>query len=105
MNIIIYSPLRKCNIVICIFFFIPIIKWNKEYYIKTSCCEKVSKIAPEIGRRIEKGEEVNLNIDEIDLRNFDGSLETFVKENNYDLVISISSAFCLNHSDDLFIFK
>ena len=41
------------------FFFIPIIKWNKEYYIKTSCCEKVSKIAPEIGRRIEKGEEVN----------------------------------------------
>ena len=36
------------------FFFIPIIKWNKEYYIKTSCCEKVSKIAPEIGRRIEK---------------------------------------------------
>ena len=45
------------------------------------------------------------NIDEIDLRIFDGSLETFVKENNYDLVISISSAFCLNHSDDLFIFK
>lgn len=57
------------------FFFIPIIKWNKEYYIKTSCCEKVSKIAPEIGRRIEKGEEVNLNIDEIDF----GQIEDNVK--------------------------
>ena len=48
---------------------------NKEYYIKTSCCEKVSKIAPEIGRRIEKGEEVNLNIDEIDF----GQIEDNVK--------------------------
>lgn len=45
------------------------------------------------------------NIDEIELRKFDGSLEMFVKENNYDLVISISSAFCLNYNDDLFIFK
>ena len=35
------------------FFFIPIIKWNKEYYIKTSCCNKIAKIDSEIGRKIE----------------------------------------------------
>ena len=44
------------------------------------------------------------NIDEIDLRQFDGSLETFVEENNYDLVISIFSTWDINHSDELFEF-
>ena len=57
------------------FFFIPIIKWNKEYYIKTSCCERMAKIDSEIGRRIEKGEEVNLNIDEIDFGQIDDNLK------------------------------
>ena len=57
------------------FFFIPIIKWNKEYYIKTSCCEMVFIIDPEIGRKIEQGEEVYLNIDEIDF----GQIEHNVK--------------------------
>lgn len=45
------------------------------------------------------------NIDEIDLRCFNGSLEAFVKENNYDMVISIYSAYCLNNIDTLFEFK
>ena len=48
------------------FFFIPLIKWNKEYYIKTTCCNKVAKIGENIGKRIEKGEEVNIDMDELD---------------------------------------
>lgn len=47
------------------FFFIPIIKWNKEYYVKTSCCNKIAKLNDEIGRQIEKGESININIDEL----------------------------------------
>ena len=42
---------------------------------KTSCCEKVAKIDSEIGRKIEKGEEVNLNIDEIDFGQIDDNLK------------------------------
>lgn len=45
------------------------------------------------------------DIDEIDLRFYDGSLETFVKKNNYDLVISIYSAHVLNAKEELFEFK
>ena len=58
------------------FFFIPIIKWNKKYYIKTSCCEKVAKIDSEDRKKkLKKVKEVNLNIDEIDF----GQIEDNVK--------------------------
>lgn len=48
------------------FFFIPLFKWNKEYYVKSSCCNKVAKIDYEIGNIIEKGQDANINIEEID---------------------------------------
>lgn len=48
------------------FFFIPIFKWNKEYYIKTNCCNSIAKVDNEIGKKIENGEHVSINIDELD---------------------------------------
>lgn len=48
------------------FFFIPVFKWNKEYYVKTSCCDKVAKIDNEIGKSIEKGQGGNINADKLD---------------------------------------
>jgi hypothetical protein len=48
------------------FFFIPIIKWNKEYFVKLNCCQKISKLDNEIGLKIEKGE-----ITSIDMKNLD----------------------------------
>lgn len=47
------------------FFFIPLIKWNKRFYVQMSCCEAVYELNPEIGRRLLKGEE--LEIQESDL--------------------------------------
>lgn len=41
-------------------FFIPCLKWNKEYYVKTSCCDTVYKIDPEIAKRIARGEELEI---------------------------------------------
>jgi hypothetical protein len=41
-------------------FFIPILRWNKRYYIKSSCCNTVYEIDRELGKRIHKGEPVNL---------------------------------------------
>lgn len=37
------------------FFFIPIIKWNEEYYLKCNNCRRVFKISSERGRNFEKG--------------------------------------------------
>jgi hypothetical protein len=41
-------------------FFIPCFKWNKRYYVQTSCCNTVYELSPEIGRRIAKGESVEI---------------------------------------------
>lgn len=48
------------------FFFIPIVKWGKEYYVKTTCCNKIAKLNCEIGKDIEKGKSININTDELD---------------------------------------
>ena len=57
------------------FFFITLFKWNKEYYVKTTCCNKVAKIDEEIGKKIEKGQNVNINTDKLDF----GCVENSVK--------------------------
>ncbi len=41
-------------------FFIPIFKWGKRYYAKTSCCGTVYELPQETGRRLARGEDVTL---------------------------------------------
>lgn len=48
------------------FFFIPLFKWNKTYFVKMTCCNKVGKLDNEIGRKIEKKEKVSLDVDDIE---------------------------------------
>jgi len=42
-------------------FFIPIIKWNRRYYVRTTCCHASCEIDSELGHRIAKGEVTELN--------------------------------------------
>lgn len=42
-------------------FFLPIFKWNKKYYVKSSCCDSLYTIHRELGRTIEKGNKVTIN--------------------------------------------
>jgi len=42
-------------------FFIPIIKFVKKYYITTTCCGTVYEISKELGKKIERGENVTIN--------------------------------------------
>lgn len=42
-------------------FFIPIFKWNRNFFVKTSCCNTTYTIDPSLGKRILKGEQVILN--------------------------------------------
>lgn len=41
-------------------FFIPVLKWKKEYYVKTSCCGAVYSLDPEVGKRLSRGEELEI---------------------------------------------
>lgn len=42
------------------FFFIPCLKWNKHYFVKSSCCNTVYELDPEIGKRIARGEDIEI---------------------------------------------
>ena len=41
-------------------FFVPCLKWNKRFYVQTSCCNVVYELDPEIGKRILHGENVEI---------------------------------------------
>jgi len=41
-------------------FFIPTFRWNKQYYVQMSCCGKTYMLDPEVGKRIARGEQVEI---------------------------------------------
>lgn len=50
-------------------FFIPTFKWNKKFYVVSSCCGSACLLNDEVGRRIAAGE--NVTIREEDLQFID----------------------------------
>ncbi len=42
-------------------FFIPVMKWNRRYYARSTCCGRLYSISEEIGERIRRGEHVTLS--------------------------------------------
>lgn len=46
-------------------FFIPCFKWNRQYYARTTCCGTVYRLDSEIGRRIERGEDVEIRAEHL----------------------------------------
>lgn len=46
-------------------FFIPIFRWGRRYYVKSSCCNTTYEIDRELGKRIQRGE--NATLTEADL--------------------------------------
>lgn len=41
-------------------FFLPILKWNKRYFVQSSCCGTVYALDGEVGARIARGEDVEI---------------------------------------------
>lgn len=37
------------------FFFIPLFKWGKRYFVQLDCCKSICELDKETGRQIEKG--------------------------------------------------
>ena len=42
------------------FFFIPLFKWNRKYYVKMSCCGTVYQLDPEVGKILARGGRVDI---------------------------------------------
>lgn len=42
-------------------FFIPIFKWKKRYFVKSSCCHSLYQLNPKVGRQIRRGMEVEIS--------------------------------------------
>ena len=49
-------------------FFIPCFKWNRHYYVQTSCCNTIYELDPEVGKRLLRGEEVEITESDLTLR-------------------------------------
>lgn len=48
-------------------FFIPILKWGRRYYVTLPCCKTVYELAPEMGKRIARGEPVEITMADLTL--------------------------------------
>ncbi len=46
-------------------FFIPILKWNRRYQVVLSCCGTTYELDPELGRRMERGEPVEIHPEDL----------------------------------------
>lgn len=46
-------------------FFIPVFRWSRRYYVKSTCCNRVYEIDRELGRRLQRGENGNISEEEL----------------------------------------
>lgn len=46
-------------------FFIPTLKWGKRYYVETTCCHAIYELDGEVGRRIARGEDVEIRQEDL----------------------------------------
>lgn len=54
-------------------FFLPIIKWNKHYYVKTTCCGTLYELNKDIGNRIRNGENIDIRKEDLIAINYDNN--------------------------------
>lgn len=49
------------------FFFIPLFKWNRRYFVRMSCCGAVYELNPEKGSQIARGMDVEIRHEDMTL--------------------------------------
>jgi hypothetical protein len=54
------------------FFFIPLIRWNRHYYVKMSCCGALYELDPAVGRAIARGEDIEIREEDLTPVSSDG---------------------------------
>lgn len=51
------------------FFFIPLFKWNKKYFVKNTCCDSIYALDNELGLKISRGESTLISENDLHLLN------------------------------------
>lgn len=74
------------------FFFIPIFKWNRQYFAVSSCCNTVFSIPKEKGEAIARGESVTLEDDDLTIVGSDPYQDCHCPECGY--LLSDDFTFC-----------
>ena len=49
------------------FFFIPLFKWNKRFYVKMSCCDAVYELDQEVGKALLHGQQADIKSSDLTL--------------------------------------
>ena len=47
-------------------FFIPCFKWNRQYFVRMSCCGKTYRLDPEVGKCIARGSQVEIRPEDLE---------------------------------------
>lgn len=63
-------------------FFIPCFKWNKHFYVQTSCCNTLYELDSEIGKRIARGENLEIMPDNLTKVNTEGYANSYKRCSN-----------------------
>jgi RNA polymerase subunit RPABC4/transcription elongation factor Spt4 len=66
-------------------FFIPIFKWNKKYYVRSSCCGSLFTIREDLGKAIERGEKNRIDEAELNPINMKYNREQTCSNCNYSI--------------------
>ena len=64
-------------------FFIPLFKWDKHYYVRSSCCKTLYELDPEKGRAIAEGRKVTINSSDLVLRSRGNGSPHDYEDNKY----------------------
>ena len=75
-------------------FFIPCFKWNKRFYVQTSCCNTLYELDSEIGKRIAKGESLEIRPDDLTKVNIPGYSNTYKRCSNCGYETNEDFEFC-----------
>lgn len=46
-------------------FFIPVVQWNKQYYLRTTCCGSTCLIDKELGKKIADGRITSIDVNQL----------------------------------------
>lgn len=73
------------------FFFIPLFKWNRQYYVRMACCGETAMLDDETGSAIASGENVNIDLEKL---NFSCGYKHFKRCSNCGFSTSEDFKFC-----------
>lgn len=75
-------------------FFIPLFKWNKRFYVRSSCCNTIYAIDNDLGLKIMHGENITLSEQDLHIINNNYSGTTQKRCNNCGYISDSEFAYC-----------